>query len=244
VRLNVVETLRAAAPWQKLRRQQSGNRRLHVHRDDFRLAQFKRRSESATIFVVDASGSSALHRLAEAKGAVELLLADCYVRRDQVALIAFRGKGAEVILPPTRSLARTKRSLSALPGGGGTPIAHGLDAARALADGLRRKGLVPTIVVLTDGRGNIARDGSYGRERAESDALSSARALRADGFAALVIDISPRLHPAAERLACDMGARYLPLPQANAKMLSLAVRAVSPAISRGEESAIHRSKSL
>ncbi len=228
-RLNVVETLRAAAPWQKLRRQQSGNGRVQVRRDDFRLAQFKRRSESATIFVVDASGSSALHRLAEAKGAIELLLADCYVRRDQVALVAFRGKSAELILPPTRSLARAKRSLSALPGGGGTPIAHGLDAAHTLADGLRRKGLAPTIVVLTDGRANIARDGSPGRERAESDALASARALRAAGLAALVIDTSHKLHPSAERLACDMGARYLPLPQADARILLRAVQSVSPA---------------
>jgi magnesium chelatase subunit D len=228
VRLNVVETLRAAAPWQKLRRQQSGLGGVQVRRDDFRLAQFKRRSESATIFVVDASGSSALHRLAEAKGAVELLLADCYVRRDKVALVAFRGKSAELILPPTRSLARAKRSLSALPGGGGTPIAHALDAAHTLADGLRRKGVAPTIVVLTDGRANIARDGSPGRERAESDAQASARALRAAGFAALVIDISAKLHPSAERLACDMGARYLPLPQANAKTLSRAVQEASP----------------
>jgi magnesium chelatase subunit D len=227
-RLNVVETLRAAAPWQCVRRQQSNDGRLQVRRDDFRIAQFKRRNEAVTIFVVDASGSSALHRLAEAKGAVELLLAECYVRRDQVALIAFRGKSAELILPPTRSLVRAKRSLSALPGGGGTPIAHALDAAGALADGLRRKGLAPTIVVLTDGRANIARDGTPGRERAEFDALASARTLRAAGLAALVIDISTKLHASAERLACDMGARYLPLPYADANMLLRAVQVVSP----------------
>ncbi|WP_420346277.1 hypothetical protein [Pelagibius sp.] len=94
-RLNLVETLRTAAPWQPLRRDRQdgaeGNRRMEVRRDDFRIVRFKQRSESVTIFVVDASGSAALHRLAEAKGAVELLLADCYARRDQVALIAFRG---------------------------------------------------------------------------------------------------------------------------------------------------------
>jgi magnesium chelatase subunit D len=227
-RLNIVETLRAAAPWQSVRRQSSDQGRLQVRRHDFRIAQFKRRNETVTIFVVDASGSSALHRLAEAKGAVELLLAECYVRRDQVALIAFRGKSAELILPPTRSLARAKRSLSALPGGGGTPVAHALDAAGALADGLRRKGFAPTIVVLTDGRANIARDGSPGRERAEIDALASARRLRAAGFAALVIDISTKLHTSAEQLACDMGARYLPLPHADANKLLRAVKAVSP----------------
>ena len=99
--------------------------RMLVRQDDFRITRFKQRTETTTIFVVDASGSSALHRLAEAKGAVELLLADCYIRRDQVALIAFRGSGAELLLPPTRSLARAKRSLAGLPGGGGTPLAAG-----------------------------------------------------------------------------------------------------------------------
>ncbi len=227
-RLNIVETLRSAAPWQGLRRQQSGNGRVHVRRDDFRITRFKHRSVSATIFVVDASGSAAFHRLAEAKGAVELLLADCYVRRDQVALIAFRGNSADLILPPTRSLARAKRSLSALPGGGGTPVAAALDAAGILAIGLRRKGLAPTIVLLTDGRANVARDGKAGREQAEVDALASARRLRAAGIAALVVDISPRPHQAAGRLADDMGARYLPLPNADAKILSRAVQTIAP----------------
>jgi magnesium chelatase subunit D len=101
------------------------------------VSRFKQRRETTTIFVVDASGSAALHRLAEAKGAVELLLADCYVRRDRVAMLAFRGKGAELMLPPTRSLVRAKRSLAGLPGGGGTPLAAGMDAAARTRAGLR-----------------------------------------------------------------------------------------------------------
>ncbi len=94
-RLNVIETLRAAAPWQKLRRQEmpGAAARVLVRSSDFRITRFQQRTESTAIFVVDASGSAALNRLAEAKGAVELLLADCYVRRDQVALLAFRGPG-------------------------------------------------------------------------------------------------------------------------------------------------------
>ncbi|WP_404325901.1 magnesium chelatase subunit D [Aerophototrophica crusticola] len=100
LRLSVIETLRAAAPWQALRRAEAQDDRIQVRRDDFRVAKLKRRSQTTTIFVVDASGSAAFQRLAEAKGAVELLLADCYVRRDQVALLAFRAEGAELLLPP------------------------------------------------------------------------------------------------------------------------------------------------
>jgi len=231
-RLNLIETLRAAAPWQPLRRREaaatgaeSARPRVLIRKDDFRISRFKQRAESTTIFVVDASGSAALHRLAEAKGAVELLLADCYIRRDQVALIAFRGSIAELLLPPTRSLARAKRSLAGLPGGGGTPLAAGLDAAFALSDSVRRKGQTPTIILLTDGRANIARDGGQGRPRAEGDAMSAARQLRAAGITTVLVDTSPRPGALAENFAREMGARYLPLPHADATTLSKAVLA-------------------
>src|SRR6202012_5594833 len=139
---NVLETLRAAAPWQKLRRRTGGeifskDACLLIRKDDFRITRFKENSATATIFVVDASGSSALQRLAEVKGAVELLLVDCYVRRDEGALIAFRGQAAELVLPPTRSLARAKRSLAALPGGGGAPLSAAIIAATTLALAVR-----------------------------------------------------------------------------------------------------------
>jgi len=231
-RLNVIETLRAAAPWQPLRRraraealaQPGADRpRIEVRHDDFRITRFKQRAQTTTLFVVDASGSSALNRLGEAKGAVELLLADCYVRRDRVALIAFRGSGAELLLPPTRSLVRAKRSLAALPGGGGTPLATGIVAATALGESLKRRGDTPLLVFMCDGGANIARDGSPGRQRAEEDAIAAAQQLRAAGLAALVIDTSPRTHPLAQRLAREMSGRYLPLPRADAAALSRAV---------------------
>ncbi|MFL5333195.1 MAG: magnesium chelatase subunit D [Geminicoccaceae bacterium] len=230
-RLNLVETLRAAAPWQPLRRRERGTDatvRLEVRHDDFRVTRFKQRTRTTTIFIVDASGSAALNRLAEAKGAVELVLADCYVRRDHVALLAFRGRTAELLLPPTRSLVRAKRSLAGLPGGGGTPLAAGIDAALALAEPIRRKGETPLLILLTDGRANVARDGSGGRERAECDAMAAARGVRAAGLTALVLDISPRPQPLARNVAAEMGARYLPLPHANAASLSAAVRAATP----------------
>ncbi|MCE2946541.1 MAG: magnesium chelatase subunit D [bacterium] len=235
-RLAVVDTLRAAAPWQPLRKREREasagagmartGRRIDVRRDDFRVQRYRERAQTTTIFAVDASGSQALNRLAEAKGAVELLLADCYVRRDQVALIAFRGPGAEVVLPPTRSLTRAKRSLAGLPGGGGTPLASGIDASRLMADSVRRKGDSAVLVMITDGRGNLARDGRPDRERAQADALLAAAELRLCGVQALLIDTGPRPQPAAEKIAAAMGACYLALPYADSAALSGAVRQV------------------
>ncbi|WP_336485376.1 magnesium chelatase subunit D [Methylobacterium nigriterrae] len=227
-RLALVETLRAAAPWQGLRRGGEDGptmpRRILVRPDDLRIRRYRQRSETTTIFAVDASGSSALERLAEAKGAVELLLAESYVRRDRVALVAFRGLGADLLLPPTRSLVRAKRGLAGLPGGGGTPLAAGLDAALGVADSVRRCGGEPVVVLLTDGRANVARSGEAGRARAGEDALASARAFRAAGQRAILIDTAQRPQEAARRLAEAMAARYLPLPRADAGTLSQAVR--------------------
>jgi magnesium chelatase subunit D len=233
-RLSVIETLRAAAGWQKLRRRIAGSddgqpvegRRIEVRRDDFRIQRREQRRSTVTIFVVDASGSSALNRLGEAKGAVELLLADCYVRRDQVALIAFRGREADLLLPPTRSLVRAKRGLASLPGGGATPLAAGLNAASTLAEAVQRRGQTPIIVLLTDGQPNIAQDGSPGRDAAGRDALTAGQGLRLRGIASLLVDTSRRPEPAARTLATAMNARYLPLPHADAAAISAAVRSV------------------
>ena len=231
-RLNVLETLRAAAPWQRLRHAAlpataTQRPRIVVRKEDFHVARFRQLGQTTTVFVVDASGSLAINRLAETKGAVELLLADCYVRRDSVAVLAFRGKTAELLLPPTRSLARAKRSLAGLPGGGGTPLASALDAAGALADQLRRKGETPILVLLTDAKANIARDGSPGRARAASDALTAASQLRLSGYSALLVDASPQPQPGAQQLAAAMGAQYLALPYGGAQSLNQAVRTMA-----------------
>ena len=236
-RLDLIATLRAAAPWQRLRAQRANSAtdlkargaRVHVRAEDFHVMRRIQRGRTVTIFAVDASGSSALQRLAEAKGAVELLLAECYVRRDSVAVIAFRGRGSELLLPPTRSLVRAKRSLAELPGGGGTPLAAGIDAALELALAVRRKGDTPVIVVLTDSRANVARDGRGGRVQADVDALLSARALCAAQMSALLVDTSPQPQAKARDLARAMQAHYLPLPYAGAATLSEAVRSVAHA---------------
>jgi magnesium chelatase subunit D len=227
-RLNLIDTLRAAAPWQRLRAAEAppGRQRIHVRGSDLRVARLQQRAATATLFVLDASGSSALHRMAEAKGAVNLLLGECYVRRDQVGVIAFRGRGAQLLLPPTRSLVRAKRSLAELPGGGGTPLAAGLQAAMATAWQVRRSGAVPVVVLLTDGRANIALDGTPGRPRAEAEALQLARQLRAAGLTALLVDTSPQPSATARAVAQAMGAAYRTLPHAGAAELSAAVRAL------------------
>jgi magnesium chelatase subunit D len=228
-RLDLLQTLRAAAPWQPLRRRERAAEPRHaailVRREDFHVRRYRQHSETTTLFAVDASGSQALHRLAEAKGAVELLLADCYVRRDRVAVLAFRGLTAELLLPPTRSLVRAKRSLAGLPGGGGTPLAAGIDAARSLAESIARQGGTPLLVLLTDGRANIARDGSPGRPKAQSDAMAAARAWRASGQGALLVDTSPQAQAAASTLAAEMGARYVALPNADSKAIAGMMRA-------------------
>jgi magnesium chelatase subunit D len=153
-----------------------------------------------------------------------LLLAEAYVKRAQVALVAFRGAGAELLLPPTRSLVRAKRSLADLPGGGGTPIAAGLNTARDLAEDARKRGRTPFIVVLTDGRANVAADGSHRRDQADADALTAARAIGASGVKSAFLDISPRPRPEGAALAAAMGARYLPLPRADATAMHAAVK--------------------
>jgi magnesium chelatase subunit D len=223
-RLDLLKTIRAAVPWQTMRQAESKIKlttvnkqrsRIQIRADDLHVKRYQQRQGVVTIFLVDASGSSATQRLAEAKGAVEQLLADCYIRRDEVAMIALRGRTAEVVLPPTRSLVRAKRNLAALPGGGGTPLATGFAAVNAMALSIRRKGMTPLIVVMTDGVANVTLEGVGGRERAHQDALHTARQLRAAGHAILFIDTASAPQALAEALANEMNAQYLPLPYIN-----------------------------
>ncbi len=225
-RLSILDTLRAAAPWQVVRRRAGTHKTGHaleIQPSDYRVRRYKQRAESVTIFVVDASGSAALHRLAEAKGAVELLLAECYVRRDRVALITFSGRGVDVALPPTRSLVRAKRRLAGLPGGGGTPMASAIDQACIMARSVQRLGQRPVVVFLTDGKANLTRDGEADRQWARDEALAAARAFAHIQASSLFIDVSPRPQPAAQELAAAMLAQYIGLPHASAARLSASI---------------------
>lgn len=218
-RLALIDTLRAAAPWQPLRRHADGDDapvRLRLRKDDLRVRRFEERAGAVTIFAVDASGSSALARLAEAKGAVELMLAEAYRKRAEVALIAFRGDGAELLLPPTRSLTRAKRALAELPGGGGTPLAAGIEEARRLADSVRAKGRTPFLVLMTDGKANVGLDGQGGRTKAREDAEAAAKRWFGSNIAGVLVDISPRPATQGADIAAKAGLTYLPLPYADA----------------------------
>lgn len=230
-KLALIDSLRAAVPWQPVRRREQGGdgaSPIIMRKEDLRIRRFEERAARVTIFAVDASGSAAAARLAEAKGAVELMLAQAYVTRSEVALVAFRGDTAELLLPPTRSLTRARRSLTELPGGGGTPLAMGLNAARECAESVIARGRSAALVVLTDGRANIAADGSPGRTQAKLDAETAAKAIYARGIDALVVDISARPGPEGAALANAMGGRFLALPRADAKMLQAAINAVQP----------------
>lgn len=228
-RLHLLDTLRAAAPWQRLRAREragtaatpspeselsatAGSQRLQIRPGDMRVHRMVGRTGTVVLFVVDASGSAAHQRLGDAKGAIEGLLLESYARRDHVALIAFRTTTAAELLPPTRALARARRVLSGLAGGGGTPLATALDAAAHTARRIVRAGSTPLVVLLTDARANIARDGTPGRGKAESDALSAAKRFAEERLATVLVDSSPRGERAAVSLAAAMGARYMRLP--------------------------------
>ncbi len=223
-RLDLIATLRAAAPWQKIRPRREGGPPIAIRATDFRLKRFRHRSEAVVIFAVDASGSSAMNRLAEAKGAVEFLLSGCYARRESVAVLAFRRQAAEVLLPPTRSLTRVKRSLAGLPGGGGTPLAAGISAAQILGEQELRRRRSPYIVFLSDGQANVALDGAGGREGGGADASRMARRLKGAHLPILFLDTSRRPNADARRLSEEMGALYRPLPFADGKSVSDTVR--------------------
>ena len=221
-RLHVLATLRAAAPKQRLR---SGTQtaRVAIRSEDFHVHRYQQNSATCLILVLDASGSAALQRLAEAKGAVELLLQQSYARRDSVCIVAFRGAQAQLLLPMTRSLVRAKRAMTGLPGGGGTPLALALKMACEQAQQLHRQGVTPLLVVLSDGRANISLAGVGGREQAQADAVQWATQWRLTGHRSMWIDTSVKPDAQVQNMASTMGGHYLPMPQVQAHRMASAM---------------------
>lgn len=171
--LALVDTLRAAAPYQRLRaatkteqeklstqsqqlKHQGGKGlSLVIKPQDYRRKAREKRIGAYQLFVVDASGSmAARHRMEATKAAILSLLRDSYIHRDSVGLIAFRKESAEVLLPFTRSVERAERLLASMPTGGKTPLAHGLRMAYTMCDRLLRAHRAERIqiIYITDGR--------------------------------------------------------------------------------------------
>jgi magnesium chelatase subunit D len=222
-RLHLLATLRAAAPKQKLRTKHAGQK-IAIRTEDFYIQRFAHKAASCIIVAMDASGSAALARLAEAKGAVEILLQQSYARRDSVCVIAFRGAQAQTLLPATRSLVRAKKALAGLPGGGGTPIALALKHATEQAQALQRQGMTPLLVMLSDGKANVTIDGVGGRTQAQADALQWAKQWATHGFTSLWIDTAVQPTGQAQELANVMQGRYLPMPYVASQRLADAMQ--------------------
>lgn len=223
-RIDVLASLRAAAPLQKVRSATANEAGLALRKSDLRIKRFKRRKQSSVIFVVDASGSAAMHRMAEAKGAVERLLSQCYSRRDLVSLISFAGDEANLVLPPSRSLVRARRQITDLAGGGATPLAHAVVEAYKLARTEQERGRTPFLVFLTDGRGNITLSGQADRAASGEETSRLARTLIKDRFPSVFFDTSRRPDPRTRRFSEDLGAQYQFLPSADGETVSQVVR--------------------
>jgi magnesium chelatase subunit D len=221
----LMATLRVAAP-EQLRRGRTPGQNLVLQFSDLRVNVRARPIRHLVLFVVDASRSmGARERMRRTKGAVLSLLVDAYQKRDRVGLITFGQAGAQLVLPPTGSVRVAAARIEDLPIGGATPLAAGLNLARRIvASALRREpGLLPLVVLLSDGRGNlpIAPGGTP-----EWEALEQARQLRQAGISGLVVDTEtgPVRLGLSRKLAEAWGADRRDLDELDGPRLPEAVR--------------------
>lgn len=222
-RIDIVATLRTAAPWQGLRQSEAHNQSHAVvlRADDLRVKQFRSKASALFLFAVDASGSMALHRMRQAKGAVHTLLQRAYVQRDRVALLAFRGRSAEVLLPASQSVELARRALDLLPTGGGTPLAAALLQALDMARQARSRGILQTVLVLlTDGRANVGLRAERDGIQAELQALGAS--IAESGIRTIVVDTQRNYlsRGEARNLASWLRGDYIYLPNAKGEQIA------------------------
>jgi len=220
--LDVSATLRVAASHQATRGSEQG---IQIRRSDLQTKVREAKAPTLVVFVVDASGSmGARQRMEATKGAILSLLVDAYQKRDRVALITARGAGAEVVLPPTRSIEIAHRHLQEIATGGRTPLWAGLECAAELIDAERRRepGVIPLLVLLSDGRSNVPRGGTSSADAAQAAGIRL-REMRVPG---LVVDTESgyvRLGH-ARTLATLMGADYAAFDALEDRRLADSVR--------------------
>ena len=219
-------TLRAAAPFQVRRRRENPQAcGLIIESFDFRQKVRERKVRNLILFVLDASGSMAAEeRMAAAKGAVLSLLLDAYQRRDRVGMVVFRGKKAELVLPPTNSVELAQKYLAELPTGGRTPLAHGLKLAldTIKEQRWRDKHIIPLLVLISDGRANVSLGGGDPVEEAKR----VAREIRAANIRSIAVDTEQGFPTfGLVRQICDeMGGTYLRLEELKSEPIASAVR--------------------
>lgn len=246
-RLAVDATLRAAAPYQKVRRARAEStpgaklRPVYVEKADMRGKKLARKAGALVVFVVDASGSMALNRMSAAKGAALKLLETSYQSRDQVCIIPFCGDAAEVLMPPSRSITLARNRLESLPCGGGSPLAHGLSLATRVGIKAMSQGDCGRVMVVavTDGRANISLKKSNGdpdanapdapkpsQEEIKDEILDVAGKIAMTGLQLLVIDTENKFVSTgfAEEIARVADGKYYYLPNAGEAQLGAATQ--------------------
>ncbi|HEY3362095.1 MAG TPA: putative cobaltochelatase [Methanosarcina sp.] len=216
-------TLRAAAPYQ-LVREKNGNS-IVIHDSDFRQKIQEKKIGNLVLFVVDASGSmGAQQRMVASKGAVLSMLMDAYQKRDKVGLIAFKGAGAELLLPPTSSVEMAQKYLEELPTGGKTPLSHGLMKGYEIiqAELHRDPDTCPFMVLISDGRANVSMNGESPIQ--ETKAIASM--FRKECIQSAVIDTESSMikFGLAQEISSALGAKYLALEDLKADSIIEAVR--------------------
>jgi len=244
-KLAVDATMRTAAPFQASRRKRAMEKfgsdtddkgrkisgRVFIEQSDVRAKKMARKAGSLVIFVVDASGSMALNRMNAAKGAAINLLAEAYQSRDKICLISFQGDFAQVVLPPTRSIAMAKNRLERMPCGGGSPLAHALNQAALVGMNAQKSGDVGEVltICISDGRANVPLCVSVGEPPEEGEEPMSKADLKEEvlntakmlgtlsGFKLLMLDTENKFVSTgvAKEIAAAAQGKYHYIPKAS-----------------------------